>query len=124
MIPHLARAWDVSATWTNDLELRNGTVFANEATANAAWYVSLPSDTVVAAKNSWGTTIRVELGRRSVIAPVWDRGPWNISDNYWESSRAIYSNLASPHIPDWPGPVEGWPEHRPGKDHRWAPHRQ
>lgn len=59
-------------------------------------FVALPSFKVLN-KNDKTHTFEVKLTHngKSVVAPVWDVGPWNIKDNYWEpdSLRDIYSTL-------------------------------
>ena len=62
------------------------------------WFVALPHRNPLSpndSTNGWDSKVRVTYGDRSVIAPVWDVGPWNTRDNYWdiESARDIYDRL-------------------------------
>lgn len=54
------------------------------------WFVALPSVTGLAGRGTFGiqarSRVRVRRAERSVIAPVWDIGPWNILDDYWNGS--------------------------------------
>ncbi|MEW6104545.1 MAG: hypothetical protein AB1630_12150, partial [bacterium] len=51
------------------------------------WFVALPSGERLAGNNRWNHRVRVTYGNRSIIAPVWDVGPWNELDNYWVENR-------------------------------------
>lgn len=50
-------------------------------------FVALPSWSVLAPKGSSKFQVRVTYNGRSVVAPVWDVGPWNTKDDYWSPSR-------------------------------------
>ena len=50
-------------------------------------FVSLPSRRALSAKGERGFQVRLSYSGRSVIAPVWDVGPWNIRDDHWSPSR-------------------------------------
>jgi len=50
-------------------------------------FVSLPSRRALSAKGERGFQVRLSYSGRSVIAPVWDVGPWNIRDDHWNPSR-------------------------------------
>ena len=57
--------------------------------ANRDHFVALPSRRSVAPNNTGDYTVKVcaDNGRCS-FAPVWDVGPWNTADNYWDGSVA------------------------------------
>ena len=65
------------------------------------WFVALPHPKALDTNGDWSPRVRVTCAQtttgktRSIIAPVWDVGPWNIKDNYWddETSRDIYADL-------------------------------
>jgi len=61
-------------------------------------FVALPSRRALNA-NDTTFTYQVELAfeDRTVIAPVWDIGPWNTKDDYWNipGIREMWSDLAS-----------------------------
>jgi hypothetical protein len=44
--------------------------------------------------------VKIEYEGRSVIVPVWDVGPWNVGDNFWDP----------PEEREWPGLPQGMPQ--------------
>ena len=59
-------------------------------------FVALPSTRVLCSKGGYEYQVKLEhLGYRETV-PVWDIGPWNIHDNYWdvEKDRLIYQYLS------------------------------
>jgi hypothetical protein len=68
----------------------NGTIIAPEDR-----FVALPSRRVLSARGGRDYEVRVEYKGRSLTLPVWDIGPWNVRDNYWESSarRDMWNDL-------------------------------
>ncbi|WP_410573966.1 hypothetical protein [Amycolatopsis sp. cmx-4-61] len=60
-------------------------------------FVALPSGRALSGKGSGTYTVRVckTDGSRCEYAPVWDVGPWNTKDDYWNpaSVRAEYKDL-------------------------------
>jgi hypothetical protein len=50
-------------------------------------FVALPSWSVLSPKGSDQYRVRITYNGRSVIAPVWDVGPWNTQDDYWSPNR-------------------------------------
>jgi hypothetical protein len=44
--------------------------------------------------------VRITYGDRSVVLPVWDVGPWNVTDNFWDP----------PEEREWPGLPQGLPQ--------------
>lgn len=55
-------------------------------------FVALPSWSVLSPKGTDKFRVRVTYKGRSVILPVWDVGPWNTKDDYWNPNRR-YSDL-------------------------------
>jgi len=55
-------------------------------------FVALPSRSVLSPKGSNRFSVRVTYKGRSVVLPVWDIGPWNTRDDYWNPNRR-YSDL-------------------------------
>jgi hypothetical protein len=49
-------------------------------------FVALPSERALSSNGGYEKQVRLSYGGRSVVAPVWDVGPWNSHDNYWEPS--------------------------------------
>lgn len=100
---HLFAAFFVKATREG---LVGGITSNNHTIVTRDWFVALPSAKNLAKNFSWdqaynGTAVpvrvRVTYGQRSIIAPVWDVGPWNTKDDYWNdnSVRSIYSQMSS-----------------------------
>lgn len=59
-------------------------------------FVALPSTTVLNARGGYTYTVTIRNPNNGQVAanvPVWDVGPWNISDNYWHEPRAIFGDL-------------------------------
>ncbi|GAB4445162.1 MAG: hypothetical protein OHK0015_47210 [Chloroflexi bacterium OHK40] len=55
-------------------------------------FVALPSWSVLSPRGSDMFRVRLTYQGRSVVAPVWDVGPWNTKDDYWSPNRR-YSDL-------------------------------
>jgi hypothetical protein len=64
-----------------------------------AHFVSLPSWSSLSPRGSWDYRVRISYRGRSVVAPVWDVGPWNTRDDYWAVQRSGF-----PELP------RGWPQ--------------
>jgi len=58
-------------------------------------FVALPSLDVLCERGGYEYEVRVEYDGYAETVPVWDVGPWNIHDNYWEPERyrSIYDYL-------------------------------
>jgi hypothetical protein len=50
-------------------------------------FVALPSWSVLSPKGSSKYAVRLTYNGRSVVVPVWDVGPWNTKDDYWNANR-------------------------------------
>lgn len=50
-------------------------------------FVALPSWSALSPKGTDKFRVRITYKGRSVVAPVWDVGPWNTKDDYWSPSR-------------------------------------
>ncbi len=59
-------------------------------------FVSLPSRLGLSIKGTGARSVRVCSGAtgRCEYAPVWDVGPWNTRDDYWNSARQTWPSLA------------------------------
>jgi hypothetical protein len=55
-------------------------------------FVALPSWSSLSPKGTDKFSVRLTYGGRSVVVPVWDVGPWNTKDDYWNPNRR-YSDL-------------------------------
>jgi hypothetical protein len=77
-------------------------------------FVSLPSWRSLSSKGGHEYQVRITYNGRSSVAPVWDVGPWNVSDNYWDVERQKYKDLArgypEDHAAYFDGYNGGWAE--------------
>lgn len=55
-------------------------------------FVALPSMDALCSYHGYEYQVRITYNGRSVVAPVWDTGPWNTNDDYWSPNRR-YSDL-------------------------------
>ncbi len=62
-------------------------------------FVSLPSWRALSPDGTTDYQVRITYNGRSAVAPVYDVGPWNAHDNYWDEQRERYQDLP-----------RGWPE--------------
>ncbi len=57
-------------------------------------FVALPCVCALSSKDGNEFEVRIQYGSTTVTAPVWDVGPWNIDDNYWDPpAQRKYPNL-------------------------------
>jgi hypothetical protein len=56
-------------------------------------FVALPSRRVLNQLGGSDYTVTIHYKGRSATVPVWDLGPWNIRDNYWDPSRELFADL-------------------------------
>jgi hypothetical protein len=56
-------------------------------------FAALPSLRVLSREGSADYQVLVRYGERSVIVPIWDVGPWNLHDDYWEERREAWPEL-------------------------------
>jgi hypothetical protein len=55
-------------------------------------FVALPSWSVLSSRGGYEFQVRVTYNGRSAVLPVWDVGPWNTRDDYWNPGRR-YSDV-------------------------------
>src|SRR6266487_1260269 len=118
--PPVAPTWKLHAT-------REGLVGRHTANGHRITqrdhFVSLPSWRSLSPEGTNQYMVRVTYNGRSSVAPVYDVGPWNVHDNYWDEKRQIYADLPRrrPHRP----PPRRLPRHprRPPRRRRPPPHR-
>jgi hypothetical protein len=56
-------------------------------------FVALPSWSVLNDRGEHDYQVRITYNGRSVVAPVWDVGPWNTRDDYWAAQRGMWRDL-------------------------------
>lgn len=63
-------------------------------------FVALPCFCALSSKGGNEFQVKLKYGDKEVIAPVWDVGPWNTEDNYWDA----------PEDRTWQGLPQGYPQ--------------
>jgi hypothetical protein len=63
------------------------------------FFVALPCFCVLSSNGGNEFMVRLEYNGNTVTVPVWDVGPWNVSDNYWDP----------PEQREWQGLEQGMP---------------
>jgi len=56
-------------------------------------FAALPSRLGLADRGAGARTVQVCTDRRCVFVPVWDVGPWNTKDDYWNARRQMWGDL-------------------------------
>jgi hypothetical protein len=56
-------------------------------------FVALPSGSALSGEGSDDYSVQVCGPSACETAPVWDIGPWNIYDDYWDANRAEFTDL-------------------------------
>ncbi|NUT36427.1 MAG: hypothetical protein HOV79_25510 [Hamadaea sp.] len=56
-------------------------------------FAALPSRLGLAARGGGERTVQVCAAGRCVFVPVWDVGPWNTKDDYWNPRRQMWTDL-------------------------------
>lgn len=70
--------------------LVGGTTANGHVIVERDWFAALPS------RRGLETTVKVctaAPGSRCVFVPVWDVGPWNTKDDYWNADRQMWTDL-------------------------------
>jgi hypothetical protein len=74
--------------------LVGGTTANGHVIASRDHFVALPSRRGLSAKGTGTYTVQVcSSSGRCEWAPVWDVGPWNTTDDYWNASRQSWTDL-------------------------------
>jgi hypothetical protein len=79
-------------------------------------FVALPCFCALSSRDGYEFQVQLEYNGRRVIAPVWDVGPWNVDDNYWDPQhQRRWSDLpqglpqaAAAYYDDYNGGRDGW----------------
>ncbi len=64
-----------------------GTTANGHVIVERDWFAALPS------RRGLETTVQVCTQTRCVFLPVWDVGPWNTKDDYWNVDRQMWTDL-------------------------------
>jgi hypothetical protein len=76
--------------------LVGGTTANGHVITSRDHFVALPSGRSLASRNTGTYTVKACANSRCEWAPVWDVGPWNTKDDYWNpsSTRQMWTDLA------------------------------
>lgn len=80
------------------------------------FFVALPCYCALSSRNGNEFQVRVEYNGTSLVLPVWDVGPWNVEDNYWDPPAArTWTDLPqglpqaeAAHQNGYNGGLDGW----------------
>lgn len=56
-------------------------------------FVALPSKKALNLKDGREYQVEISYNGRKATAPVWDVGPWNTKDDYWNAPRELFNDL-------------------------------
>lgn len=56
-------------------------------------FAALPSRLGLSGRSTGERTVQVCANGRCVFVPVWDVGPWNTRDDYWNANRQMFRDL-------------------------------
>lgn len=56
-------------------------------------FVALPSKKALNARDGRDYLVEISYNGKRATAPVWDVGPWNIKDDFWNSPREMFNDL-------------------------------
>jgi|SRR2546430_2556047 len=73
--------------------LVGGTTANGHVVASHDHFVSLPSWSALSPKGTGDYSVRACTGGRCAYEPVWDVGPWNTHDDYWNVAREQWRDL-------------------------------
>jgi len=75
--------------------LVGGTTANGHVIQQRDWFAALPSRKALASNWSYSSQVRISYNGRSVTVPVWDVGPHNSKDDYWNPSsvREMWKDL-------------------------------
>src|SRR4051812_26563847 len=92
----MADAQPVAPTWKLHAT-RQGMVGGHTANGHRITkrdhYVSLPSWRALSPDGTTDYIVRITYNGRTSVAPVYDVGPWNAHDDYWNEQRQRYADL-------------------------------
>jgi hypothetical protein len=80
--------------------LVGGTTASGHVIKERDRFVALPSRLALAKKDGYDKQVLISYKGRQAVAPVWDIGPWNTKDNYWDGEDTRVTGKGLP---------RGWP---------------
>jgi hypothetical protein len=91
--PHVAAASASYQVYATREGLVGGTTANGHVIQPSDHFVALPSGTALSPQGSGDYSVQVCGPSTCETAPVWDIGPWNTHDDYWDASRAEFTDL-------------------------------
>lgn len=79
--------------WATRMGLVGGTTANGHVVVERDHFVALPSKSALNRHEGADYTVQLSYRGRTVAAPVWDVGPWNTKDDYWNEVRERFSDL-------------------------------
>lgn len=79
--------------WATREGLVGGTTANGHVIVERDRFVALPSTRPLNGRGQYDYVVRVAYQGRVAQAPVWDVGPWNIHDDYWNEARERFADL-------------------------------
>ncbi|MBS2532613.1 peptidase inhibitor family I36 protein [Catenulispora sp. NF23] len=92
-VPQLAPASESYQVYATREGLVGGTTANGHVIQPNDHFVALPSGTALSPNGSGDYSVQVCGPSTCETAPVWDVGPWNTHDDYWDASRAEFTDL-------------------------------
>jgi len=91
---HAATAAELYRVYATREGLVGGTTANGHVITNRDHFAALPSRRGLSGRGSGDLTVRVcATNGRCEWAPVWDVGPWNTRDDYWNDNREMWADL-------------------------------
>lgn len=99
--------------WATRIGLVGKTTANGHVVGERDRFVALPSRRSLSPRDRGDYSVRITYRGRTVEAPVWDIGPWNTRDDYWNTNREGYTDL-----PRWTSQAEAafFNGHNDGRD--------
>ena len=91
--PHLAAASVSYQVYATREGLVGGTTANGHVIQPSDHFVALPSGSALSPQGSGDYSVQVCGPSTCETAPVWDIGPWNTHDDYWDANRAEFTDL-------------------------------
>lgn len=101
--------------WASRIGLVGNTTANGHVITERDRFVSLPSRRPLNRQGAAEYTVQISYRGRTTVAPVWDVGPWNTRDDYWNDAREQFNEL-----PRWLPQAEAafFSGHNGGRDGR------
>lgn len=102
-----------SRVWATRVGLVGRTTANGHVVQERDRFVALPSRRALSPRDRNDYAVRITYRGKTVDVPVWDVGPWNVKDDYWNTNREQFSDL-----PRWTSQSEAgfFNGHNEGRD--------